>query len=38
MEKIVKASSVSIDKKIERELSSQNKLSANQQKLIDEYK
>lgn len=36
MEKIVKASSISIDKKIEKELSLHKKLTSTQQKLIDE--
>ena len=36
MEKIVKASSASIDKKIEKELRLQDKLSTNQKKLIDD--
>jgi len=36
MEKIVKSSSASIDKKIEKELGLQKKLTVNQQKLIDD--
>jgi hypothetical protein len=36
MEKIVKASAASIDRKVEKELSLQKKLTTNQQKLIDD--
>jgi DNA sulfur modification protein DndD len=36
MEKIVKASSTSIEKKIEKELNLQNRLSTNQQKLLND--
>lgn len=36
MEKIVKASSISIEKKIEKELTQQNRLSNNQQQLIND--